>query len=615
MKNKYLLLALSLFLSLLHVNIYVIFLCCIFYIVKKEKKLFIYYLCFLVIPITILHLKNFIYLPYGVVSKKTDTYIVVSNYINNVILYGEYDVQYDDIVYYEGIITKKQNRFNTYGFKQETYFKQNNIKDSYLHANVKVVFRGYSIRNFLYQSIQKIHDRQYKSIFLKVFLNHYDDELPYLLLISGFYFSSFFHVLFQWLRLFFSKRISNHILFFVHILCFIIFGIQFHLIRLFFNRMIKRLTISKLDYLGIKIMFVCLFFPYKLTSLSFILPTVYSMLFVFKRYRNYTYMTTLLLHLLYFNTANLFFVFFNKYLYKLYAYLFVLTILAFVSKQYLLLKVYRIFDILHHDWWVMLGSISFTSLFIVMYCLVKRWNEKWIILLLYVLYFLNLNHLYTKVTFINVGQGDSILIQSLHGNVLIDTGNPYNYKYLYQYLVGSGIKTIDYFVITHNDSDHNGNLLQVVSDFKVKNIIYDHQNFNVGKISFLSLNEPRENDNDSSLLYYASISDVRFLFTGDISSKIEQKIIKQYDLKVDVLKLAHHGSNTSSSIDFLNETRASINIVSSGYQYRHPHKEVVRRLMKSHLFYLDTKESGDIEIYMTWLGNVLITSKQEIVFF
>ena len=121
----------------------------------------------------------------------------------------------------------------------------------------------------------------------------------------------------------------------------------------------------------------------------------------------------------------------------------------------------------------------------------------------------------------------------------------------------------------------------------------------IDNIKLYSLNNKIFNDeNDNSLVLYTKINNTKILFTGDASLKTEEFILKNYNLEeVDILKVAHHGSSTSSGIKFLEKIKPKISIVSSGKnnRYNHPNDSVVNRLKKYGTFY-NTAENGTVEI-------------------
>ncbi len=262
-------------------------------------------------------------------------------------------------------------------------------------------------------------------------------------------------------------------------------------------------------------------------------------------------------------------------------------------------------------WLILLYYILF---FFFLYILEKRKLKKSILSFLPILAFMFcLYHrqyfiTYQQVTFLNVFQGDCAIIQdSYHGGVmLIDTGGLLNYdiaeKKIMPYLNYHGIREIDMVVITHHDNDHCGALQSLSEKVKIKEIIDDPniENLKLGKLSFTNLNHyfsHNDNENDQSIVLYGNICSLNFLFTGDISSEIELKIIQDYSsLKVDVLKVAHHGSSTSTHRDFIAFIQPKYAIISVGENniYGHPSSLVLRILTQYNVEVYRTDEDGTI---------------------
>ncbi len=192
------------------------------------------------------------------------------------------------------------------------------------------------------------------------------------------------------------------------------------------------------------------------------------------------------------------------------------------------------------------------------------------------------------VAFINVGQGDSTLIVHDKKTVLIDTGGSV-YKdianeSLIPFFKKRQIYKLDYVITTHNDFDHIGALTGLKENFIVKNHV-DSSNLFPIKISESFIidnlntyqNEGTE-ENDKSLVLHFSLNNKTFLIMGDAPKWVERKIIKDNkNLKCDVLKVGHHGSNTSTSQEFIEFLKPEDAIISVGAnnEYGHPHSEVL----------------------------------------
>ena len=228
------------------------------------------------------------------------------------------------------------------------------------------------------------------------------------------------------------------------------------------------------------------------------------------------------------------------------------------------------------------------------------------------------------VYYFDVGQGDSSLIITSYGRdvVLIDSGgNSFNKEYhvsdnIINFLHSKGINTITTFVITHGDYDHMGEAINLVNNFKVEKVIFNcgpyndlekelikvldkkkikyyscikELNIDNNKLYFLQTKE-FDNENDNSNVIYTELSDYKFMFMGDASITTEKEILKKYNLPdIDVLKVGHHGSKTSSSEIFVNEVNPKYSIISVGKnnRYGHPNKEVLDNLENSKIYRTD----------------------------
>lgn len=289
--------------------------------------------------------------------------------------------------------------------------------------------------------------------------------------------------------------------------------------------------------------------------------------------------------------------------------------------------------------------------YILITCILIKWDKgKPLYTLLIIpalLFHHSLSYLnpYTTLTMIDVGQGDSILIKLKHnkGNILIDTGGQLNYdgqkpydlasNITIPYLKSEGISKLDYLIITHGDFDHAGMAENLINNFKVKNVItntYSNElieniknlakrktikfsqintkvlTISQNKFTFLEGNQAKD-INDSSLIIYANLEGENILLMGDASQNVESHLLRTYNLpKMNILKVGHHGSRTSTSSKFINQIKPQISLISAGQNniYSHPHKETLKTLKDSKVFV--TKDDGSVKINLT--TKAIITS-------
>ena len=211
------------------------------------------------------------------------------------------------------------------------------------------------------------------------------------------------------------------------------------------------------------------------------------------------------------------------------------------------------------------------------------------------------------VSFINVGQGDSILIKNRTHTVMIDTGGYKKFdmaeESLIPFMNKNKITHIDALITTHNDFDHNGAAESLKSKFKVSKHLTKPEQFpyKIGDIEIENLNVfGGEDDNDNSLVLSMTFMNKKWLFMGDASTKVEKELISAYDsLDCDILKVGHHGSKSSTCDEFIKATTPNEAIISVGASnyYGHPTKEVLDILTTNNVKIHRTDEEGTISYF------------------
>ena len=268
--------------------------------------------------------------------------------------------------------------------------------------------------------------------------------------------------------------------------------------------------------------------------------------------------------------------------------------------------------------------------------LLAKNNKKYLYVILIILGLIKLSPLINssyEVYFLDINQGDSAIIITPHKRdvVMIDTGGKITYEVedwkkgnksynlsdnTIKFLKSKGITTIDYLITTHGDYDHMGEAINLVENFKVEKVIFNCGEFNDlekeliyaldkkkipyyscieelniddNKLFFIN-NKDYDNENDNSSVICTELNNHKFLFMGDAGVEVEEDLIEKYNLNdIDVLKVGHHGSNTSSSKFFINNIKPKYAIISVGKnnRYGHPKSSVLDTLSNSKIYRTD----------------------------
>lgn len=249
-----------------------------------------------------------------------------------------------------------------------------------------------------------------------------------------------------------------------------------------------------------------------------------------------------------------------------------------------------------------------------------------------------------EIYFLDVGQGDSTIIRTAKNKTIVidggegeKSGFDYGKNVLFPFLINKGVRKIDFLIFSHFDSDHCGGLIYLLENIKVEKILIGKQfekneNFeyivnlankkhikiielqagnkiNIEKNSSLEILWPSvaekisENAiNNNSLVCKFVYKNFSMLLTGDIESIAEEKLLGKYKntnrLNANILKIAHHGSKTSSIQEFLNKVNPKIALIGVGRKnkFGHPNQEVLERLKEKGIQIYRTDQNGEIQI-------------------
>ena len=230
-----------------------------------------------------------------------------------------------------------------------------------------------------------------------------------------------------------------------------------------------------------------------------------------------------------------------------------------------------------------------------------------------------------SVSFIDVGQADSVLIKNGNYNMLIDAGNNEDGEKLVNYFKSLGIEEFTYVFATHPHEDHIGGMDDIINNFKIdnyymsnklsttktfmdvldaldgRNLKYtvpnkgDTLKLGDANIKVIYTGDDKSNINDSSIVLKITYGKNSFLLTGDATSNVERKIYNE-DIKSDVLKVAHHGSSYSSTDVFLDRVKPYYAVISVGKNniYNHPSNKTLEKLNKRNIKVYRTDLDGTI---------------------
>lgn len=425
----------------------------------------------------------------------------------------------------------------------------------------------------------------------------------------------------------------------------IIRGILFFF--LFSIKKLYHLNISKTKLILITILITIIINPYYVTEVAFYYSFIISIGLIYFMPKNNSYLKTLLISstlafflsipisLYYFYQINILSIIYNlfyiPYINMIIFPLSILTLLLPILEPFynFLTSILEKSSIFLSN--IKIGififpkvSITIYIIYFVLIILIMKKRKKRVITLLLLLIFIHYYLPYTKeyIKVIDVGQGDSILFYSKGKTALIDTGGKYKEgsvaKYITMPLLKSlGIRKIDKLLLSHGDKDHIGDAIYLIEKYQVDEIYlnlgqknevekllpntktaYQDLTLPVGNFIFYQLNKEYKEENNSSSVYYVEHPNLTLLLTGDIPKEVEDEILNHYTFTIDILKVGHHGSDTSTGNNLLKTLKPSLAIISVGKDnsYNHPSPKTLTRLNKTNTPYLTTIKSGTITI-------------------
>ena len=587
---------------------------------------------------------------------------------------NKYKCNLGDIIKAKGKIKKPENNRTFYQFNYKKYLLSNNIIIIFKADKIKKIKKNktnfYKIKNKIIKHTSSYKSKAYLNAFIlantqdieeNIKESYRNNGISHLLALSGTQITLLALIVKKILKTFIkNKNIINILTILLLILYTSLTSLSPSIVRatLFFVALtLKKILKIKIknEYILIIILLLMLNHnPYYIYSIAFKLSFVISFYLIYLnkilKKRNYI-QKSIIISLIAFTVSapiiinssfelNMTAPIISTYFIPLFTYIiYPLSLITFIVKplDILLYKIVKSTELISLKIQKINLSLPFAHIniieFIIYYILItfilykfKKGNKKYIFilpLLLIIHYNINYIYPYTKITIIDVHQGDSILIKlnNNKGNILIDTGgttDDYSVEenIIRPYLKSEGITKINYLIISHGDYDHMGEAINLVNNFKVEKVIFNCGTFNNlekelikeldkkkikyyscikelnvdnNKLYFLQTKE-YNNENDNSNVIYTELNGYKFMFMGDASNITEKEILDKYNLpNIDVLKVGHHGSKTSSSKEFINKINPKYSIISVGKnnRYGHPNKEVLNNLKKSKIYRTD----------------------------
>lgn len=576
----------------------------------------------------------------------------------------------------KGKLVSPKNNTVPYLFNYKKYLYNKRVYYTLKIDNIKILKENSNsfikLKNKVIKHVNSYKDSTYLYAFIlgktelisdEVLTSYRENGISHLFALSGLHVSIFSSILLFILKKLRFKEILNYVLIFIFLLLFsFITGFSPSILRatlLFFLLGINKvfyLNIRTLDILYLVFIILVIINPFIIYNLSFILSFTAAFFLIFSsdllKGKNYfvslfkvsllSYFASLPLSIYYFGYTNLLGTILNLVFVPLVSFVvFPLTLLTFIiSKFYSILNIttnlLESLSLLFNKFKIIIYFPRINLIFVFIYLsilmLYIKFKKKICLYLIIVLLIFFKIRPYmdnnTYIYYIDVGQGDSILVVTPHLNktILIDTGGIVSFNENYKsnivknktipFFRRIGINRVDYLFLTHGDYDHAGEANELLSNFCVKKVFINKGNINniekkinnkevlmlknfvIDNIKVNSLNNNvfnNENDNSTVLLF--NIYDYKFLFMGDASIKTEEYLLNNYILpNVDILKVGHHGSYTSTSTDFINVIKPKYSVISVGENnmYKHPNKSVLDILDNTKLFRTDV--DGTIEV-------------------
>lgn len=527
------------------------------------------------------------------ISEIKQSYYVAKNQRTRVLVQSDLDLNFKDQIQVNSLEPiHTDDNFTLFSFTK--YNASKNV--FYKTRDVRLIKKSTSLKSKLYAYISS---QKNSKVLLSLYYGIHEDTIDEIYTMLGYGYISAYFIVFNLLKRKYEDKKIRISLLILSILFGSFFVFTLSLTRFILYQISYLFFKSKSDQIGFTILCFSILYPTQVLSISFVLPILLQLVSYFCTEHKWIVQKMVLISVLfiYFKKVDIVsFLLFNL-LRKFYGCVF---LLGMFIPDFLTLKIPSL-TIYYAPQYV------FILVFIVVYIQCLK-HFKWIYMILFLIPFLEVFcNPFFQVYTLNIGQGDcSVIVEPFYKSVvMIDCGQSLYRdnveRIIFPFLENKNIHTIDTLILTHDDFDHSGGYDRLKEKVKIKQVIKDSKDkVNVEYPFYLLLQERISKDeNDSSIISYFTYDHLNYLFMGDASKEIEKQLMDTYDLKADVIKVGHHGSNTSSDAAFLDSLDCKIALISAGYKnkYDHPSTETLKTLDHLHIHTFCTSTNGSIAIY------------------
>lgn len=527
------------------------------------------------------------------ISEIKQSYYVAKKQRTRVLVQSDLDLNFNDQIQVDSLEPiHTDDNFTLFSFTK--YNASKNV--FYKTKSIRVLKKSTSLKSKLYAYISS---QKNSKVLLSLYYGIHEDTIDEIYTMLGYGYISAYFIVFNLLKRKYEDKKIRISLLILSILFGSFFVFTLSLTRFILYQISYLFFKSKSDQIGFTILCFSILYPTQVLSISFVLPILLQLVSYFCTEHKWIVQKMVLISVLfiYFKKVDIVsFLLFNL-LRKLYGCVF---LLGMFIPDFLTLKIPSL--TIHYA-----PQFVFILAFIVVYIQCLK-HFKWKYMILFLIPFLEVFcNPFFQVYTLNIGQGDcSVIVEPFYKSVvMIDCGQSLYRdnveRIIFPFLENKNIHTIDTLILTHDDFDHSGGYDRLKDMVEIKQVIKDSKDkVNVEYPFYLLLQERMAKDeNDSSIISYFTYDHLNYLFMGDASKEIEKQLMDTYDLKVDVIKVGHHGSNTSSDAAFLDSLDCKIALISAGYKnkYDHPSTETLKTLDHLHIHTFCTSTDGSIAIY------------------